>query len=339
MNLLQILPAFHEGGVERHVLWFSNALSRRGHNVLVVSAGGKLESGLSDEVAHIRLPVHRKNPLTAAYSSISLSSVVKSGKYDLIHAHSRVPAWISWWTSFLTNIPWVVTCHGNYSLNAGLKPYRHSYGAICVSESVRDHLGGFLPSNSVVIPNGLPEPDLKWEGPQEERTLKLLFIGRLTRVKGLDVLLAALGDLASLNWSLDILGDGPMRRELEVLTESLGLSNHVHFRGFREDTDLWMKNASLMIFPSRSEGMPLTLCRAVQMKVPFLASDIPAIREMVDDEKVLFPSENTQSLASRISAILDGQESPVQTGSGLVLNLEQMVDRVENFYLSVLNVL
>ena len=59
MKIVQILPEFHEGGVERHVLWLSNELAAMGHTVVVVSAGGKLEPQLRD-ATHLRLPVHKK---------------------------------------------------------------------------------------------------------------------------------------------------------------------------------------------------------------------------------------------------------------------------------------
>ena len=66
MNIIHILPEFDEGGVERHVLWLSNELAALGHDVTVVSAGGKLEARLKG-VTIVHLPVHRKNPLTALY--------------------------------------------------------------------------------------------------------------------------------------------------------------------------------------------------------------------------------------------------------------------------------
>lgn len=335
MNIIQILPEFHEGGVERHVLWLSNALADRGHRVLVVSAGGKLLSYLSG-VENLSLPVHLKNPITAYYSARILSRLAKKDNWEIIHAHSRVPAWISWWTSSFCNIPWIVTCHANYSLNIGLKPYKNAWAAICVSSSVREHMEAFLPFNSRVISNGLPEPELIWNGPDNDKIpTQILFIGRLTRIKGVDILLEALGALSPFEWHLDIVGDGPMRTELETLSQSLGLSSRVIFHGFREDTDEWMRKCSFMIFPSRNEGMPLTLCRAIQMKVPFIASDIPPIREIVTEESVLFSSGFSVDLAAKLSAILEGKFNLVHVDSSRILNISEMVDNVEEVYISL----
>lgn len=153
LKIAQILPEFEEGGVERHVLWLSNALSEMGHDVTVITAGGKLEEQLDPKVALVRLPVHKKNPFTALYCAISIASRTKREGWDILHAHSRVPAWIAWWVAGLSGRPWVATAHAQYSLNAGLIPYRKANGVICVSRTVREHLGSFLPENSEVVIN------------------------------------------------------------------------------------------------------------------------------------------------------------------------------------------
>lgn len=67
LKVMQILPEFHEGGVERHVLWLSNEMAEKGHEVLLVTKGGKLESHLDEKVKVWHLPVHAKNPVTAFF--------------------------------------------------------------------------------------------------------------------------------------------------------------------------------------------------------------------------------------------------------------------------------
>jgi len=123
LKIAQILPEFHEGGVERHVLWLSNALAELGHEVTVISAGGKLEEKINPGVVCWRLPVHRKNPFTGFYSASRIAYRAKREGWDILHAHSRVPAWIAWWVSLMAGIPWVLTAHARYSLNSGLLPF------------------------------------------------------------------------------------------------------------------------------------------------------------------------------------------------------------------------
>lgn len=285
LKIAQILPEFEEGGVERHVLWLSNALAEMGHEITVITAGGKLEEKLDPKVAIVRLPVHRKNPLTAIYCALSIATRAKREGWDILHAHSRVPAWITSWASRISKKPWVFTAHDRYRRNWAIKPFSRADGAICVSGAVMTHLNGFLPERSVVIRNGIPFSGETWSM-SGSGNRKLLFVGRLTRRKGLHIALQALALNKGFAWTLDILGDGPQRKELEEIVLSSGLSDRIVFHGFCDDPQQWMAKSDFLLFPSFDEGMPLVLMQAVQVGLPVLASDIEPVRELVGGIRV-----------------------------------------------------
>lgn len=310
LKIAQILPEFHEGGVERHVLWLSNALAELGHEVTVISAGGKLEDKLDRRVAFWRLPVQRKNPITGLYSALKIAGRAKREHWDILHAHSRVPAWIAWWASGFCGQPWVATAHAQYSLNAGLVPYKKANGVICVSRTVREHLGSFLPEKSEVIPNGIPPARRKWEGKGFPENSRFLFVGRLTRLKGLDIVIETLSILGDREWTLDVVGDGPQREELEAKVKGKGLEEKIKFHGFREDVEDWMAEAGCLLFPSMEEGMPLVLMQAVQVGLPALASDIGPVRELVGDNAGLLPPGDVETWTRFLSEIFENKFSP-----------------------------
>ena len=284
MKIVHLLPEMDEGGVERHVLWLATAQAAAGCDVLVVSAGGRLAESLAGGERgpkHLTLPVHRKNPFVGACCAFRLASLVRREGWDILHAHSRVPAWIAWWTSRLAGVPWVVTCHALYTKNVGLYPYRKADGAICVSDTVREWMRPFLPVNAAVIPNGLPAPGALWTPhATDARVLRFCFIGRLTRIKGIADIIDAFCGLDAPGWSLDVVGDGPLLPELEDRVERSGLKDRIRFHGYREDTKTFLLSCDCFLFPSRSEGAGLTLMTALAMGVPVLASDIPAAKEM-----------------------------------------------------------
>ncbi|MFP4482251.1 MAG: glycosyltransferase family 4 protein [Thermovirgaceae bacterium] len=284
MKIIQILPGLEEGGVERHVLWLSNELASRGHEILVVSSGGKLEGQFEPSVKHWRLPVHVKNPVTGAWCAARIAWRVKREKWDVLHAHSRVPIWITWWSSAMSKAPWVSTAHALYTLNAALNPLRRAEVVICVSQAVRDHLKGWLPPRNMVIYNGLPQAYESWDPGPRDGMVRFLFLGRLVPKKGLQVVLKALGEIREKNWRLDVVGDGSFRPELEALARELKIAKRVAFHGFRDDTGKWMKECDCFLFPSLEEGMGLTLMQAIHIGVPILASDIPAARELAAGE-------------------------------------------------------
>jgi len=337
MKIMQILPEFEEGGVERHVLWLSNELASRGHEVTVVSAGGKLENQLDPGVRHHKLPVHLKNPATAAWCALKIAGFAKKDKYDLLHAHSRVPAWITWWASSISKTPWVITAHDNYRRNRTLYPFRYADTAICVSRSVKEHLERFIPEESHVIYNGLPVNYAKWTGPTRKGPKRLLFLGRITRRKGLQVVLEALGDFRQKDWILDVVGDGPLRGDLENMALELGIASKVSFHGFRDDTEKWMKQCDLFLFPSLDEGMGLTLMQAVYMGVPVLASDLPPVRELSSDGgNSLVTAGDIKAWKQRIDNILCGEKDFSFFDRSKVLTVKDTCPLIEEVYLEIL---
>jgi len=250
MKILHILPELEEGGVERHVLMLSAQQREEGHEVYVASAGGKLVSQLVTGVLHIRFPVHSKNPFVGIYCAVRLASLITKNKIDVIHAHSRVPAWIAMFSSKFSGKPYIVTAHAYFSTQAKLIyiPYRQANTVICVSKSVQNGMKNCFAENTVVIRNGMPAVKNTWRGSGGPR-VNFLFVGRLTRLKGLQDILKILPSVPS-TCKLDVLGDGPLRGELENMVESLNLKEKVTFHGFRDDPDAWMERSDCLLFPS-----------------------------------------------------------------------------------------
>ena len=207
LTVVQLLPALHSGGVERSTLEIAQALVRAGHRAVVVSAGGRLvEPLLASGAEHLTLDVGRKSLLTLRLVP-ALRRLFDELGADIVHARSRLPAWLAWHA--LRGLPaprrprFVTTVHG---LNS---PGRYSavmtYGerVICVSRTVHDYVLRHYPATDPgklrTIPRGIDVsqfprrprvdaparvwarsevPALRGEGPL------LLLPGRGTRLKG-----------------------------------------------------------------------------------------------------------------------------------------------------------
>ena len=331
MKIIHILPELQLGGVERHVIDLANEQARRGHQVMVLSAGGQMERQLHDEVSVRHLPVHKKNPLTGLYSALKIAYWIRREGWQIIHAHSRVPAWIANWAASLSHVPWVYTAHAVYSHNLGLHPLAKAASVICVSRAVQDDLQEYLPADRAVIYNGLPEKVSQWSCPDSSVPI-ILAVGRLTPLKGIDTFLRALALLKNrgeTGWRFVIVGDGPQRRELERLAATLGISSSVEFAGYREDIEERLLRCRCYVLPSLSEGMGLTLMLAVKMGVPVLASDLPAVRELaIDGTKLLSPA-NPAAWADALQRLLAGEPGAAPQFDAKVLLTESgMVSKV-----------
>ncbi|MBR4909256.1 MAG: glycosyltransferase family 4 protein [Acidaminococcaceae bacterium] len=332
MRIFHIVPEFDEGGVERYVLQLAAEQIAHGHQVSLVTAGGKLEPKLPPEVEVLHLPVQRKNLFTGLYCVYCLAQ--KRGQWDILHAHSRVPAWIAWWTSALVKMPWIMTAHSIYSLNAGITPFKHANGVICISEPVKQHLINYLPAQTIIVPNGVRKPSRLWEGINHSNQPRFLFVGRLTRLKGLDTVLRALAQLQDHPWALDVIGDGPQRAEWETLTAELNLKERVAFHGFRDDVEDWMIRSSCLLFPSRHEGMGLVVLEALNIGLPVLASDLEPLHPLTSGP--LVSPGDVEAWRKGIEKVLEGKGASPLSAEGLP-TFEETARKTEEFYRVILS--
>lgn len=115
----------------------------------------------------------------------------------------------------------------------------------------------------------------------------LITVGRLDPPKGHRYLLEAMSEIVEDYPSVKLLvvGDGPSRAFLEHLCVELGMAGNVFFLGMRKDTKELLHASDVFVFPTLSEGLPLTLLEAAAVGKPCVASDIPPNREIIENGK------------------------------------------------------
>jgi len=211
LTVVQLLPALDAGGVERSTLEIADALVRAGHRAIVVSAGGRLLPRLLEIGAeHLTLDIGRKSPLTLRHVR-ALRALFGEVDADIVHARSRLPAWLGWWALRgmrgkrppASRPHFVTTAHGLNSPSRYSEIMARGERVICVSGTVRDYLLAQYPATDparlVVIPRGI-DPAVFPHVPQVDREVRariagmhpalagdgplLLLPGRGTRLKG-----------------------------------------------------------------------------------------------------------------------------------------------------------
>ena len=158
--------------------------------------------------------------------------------------------------------------------------YRMVEAIVCVSKVVRDELAASIsPAKLHVIPNWIEtseSPRSPTRRPREG-VFRLLVVSRLDSSKGVLDVIEAMRTLS--NASLDIVGIGPQREELEKAASGLP----IRFHGFQSDCGPFYEMADLLIFPSHAEGQGLVPLEAMARGLPCLLSDIPAAIETTDN--------------------------------------------------------
>jgi glycosyltransferase involved in cell wall biosynthesis len=138
---------------------------------------------------------------------------------------------------------------------------------------------------------------------------RLVFVGRLTTEKQIDVVLRAIAALdPALNVTFDIVGKGDQRRNLEELTAELGLSDRVHFRGLASDEDLrgYLTRASAFVIASVAELQSIATMEAMASGLPVVAANAVALPHLVHDGEngYLFEPGDVKDLAAKLTAVL-----------------------------------
>ncbi|MDX2038293.1 MAG: glycosyltransferase family 4 protein [Isosphaeraceae bacterium] len=153
-----------------------------------------------------------------------------------------------------------------------------------ISSAVRDELeaDGYPSERIVDIPNGVPMPETAWVPPEQPR--RAVYVGRLAREKGLDVLIESWRRVVERapDARLRLVGDGPIRGELEALTEEVGLDESVEFAGAKPDASSDLAAGDLFVLPSREEGMSIALLEAMALGIPVAATSIPGNRRLIE---------------------------------------------------------
>ncbi|BCT92645.1 glycosyl transferase [Lysobacter helvus] len=206
LTIVQVLPALESGGVERSTLEIADALVRAGHRALVVSAGGRLVPRLEALGAeHITLDIGRKSLFTLQHVP-PLRRLFERRGADIVHARSRMPAWIAWRAlqgMRAARPRFVTTMHGLNSPSPYSAIMARGERVICVSETVRAYLLAHYPKTDParlrVIPRGIdPQAFPRMPAPDREARARaaalhpalggegplLLLPGRGTRLKG-----------------------------------------------------------------------------------------------------------------------------------------------------------
>ena len=358
MRIAQILPELNVGGVETGTVDLVKALKKRGEEPYVISNGGALVGELVKAgIPHLELPVHRKSIASLALVR-EIAAFIERERIDIIHARSRVPAWLAYLAVRRTNCDFVTTCHGYYSKHFLSRVMGWGKRVIVISHSIGRRMiddFGVPPERITLIHRGV---DLsrypfffgKYDKPKSG-PYKIINVGRITPIKGHQEFLRAVHLLSKRLSPLEVSIVGApddnklyYLRDLKLMVERLGLSSQVQFLGTRRDIPELLREADLLVLPTRiPEAFGRVLIEAGACGTAVLASRIGGILDIIDENQngLLFSPENYEEMAVQMERLIrDRALSKKMTLSlrGKVereFSLEQMVEKTHQVYQEV----
>jgi glycosyltransferase involved in cell wall biosynthesis len=174
---------------------------------------------------------------------------------------------------------------------------------------------------------------------------RILLVALLSPQKGISYLLHALAQLKQKrkDFVLDIVGDGPNRREYEEITRRLGLGDIVKFYGLKTKIDVaeFMKKCSFFIQPSLWETFNVVCIEAMACGLPIVATRLSAFQEKITEENgILIPPKDIDALTKAIDNMLDNYQnySPEKISQYAKKNFSYEVvgKRLDNIYREIL---
>ncbi len=361
LSVIQLLPALESGGVERGTLEIAQALIEHGHRALVMSAGGRLTDSLQTLGAeHYTWPIGKKSFKTIFLVN-RFRQFLLDEKIDILHARSRVPAWIAWlaWREMnpLTRPRFVTTVHGLYGVNRYSRIMAQGERVIAVSNTVRDYIlnawPDTLPWQIIVIPRGVDadvypygyQPDSEWKQrffdafPAASGKLLLTLPGRITRLKGHEDFIEIVRRLKKRGVPVyGLLAGGAASSKQRYLhrlryrVRSMGLEHDIGFTGQRDDLKNILAISSLVLSLSkRPESFGRTTLEALRLGIPTAGYDHGGVGEVL---RKVYPSglllcNQMDDTIRRIAELL---QQPVPVPAGDFYPLQSMLDRTLAVY-------
>ena len=314
-NILLAIGCSKIGGAQKVFATLAKQLSYQGYNVTVVLPEGPLAQVLQED--NISTTVIKFKSLQGI---LTISGLLKTRKFDIINTHLTNCSFLIALINIFYRKKLCCSLH-NAILHEGLNwiqkliypfiyffIYKFSNGIVVNSESNKQHfidISHISAKHIRVIYNGIDANEYIIEKKvTKDKGGKFLigFIGRLSIEKGVIYLIEALSHLDDIDYECVIIGEGPLRHELEDIVASRGLKNKVKFLGFKQNVIPFYAEMDVFILPSLNEVLPITIIEAFALKVITIATEVGGVPDLITHGKtgMLFPVKDVKKLRENI---------------------------------------
>jgi glycosyltransferase involved in cell wall biosynthesis len=275
---------------------------------------------IASKILKVPVIVHYHNSPTLIYEAIRKQGMIKNLSLGILSLLETV---------VLTNSDYIICT------NTSLKEY------------IKLKIGGG--GNVFVVPMGTDfikyyEENEHIHGTEtlKKNSITIGYIGRLDKGKGLNTLIDAFARLsnryASRNSSAEVkielifIGDGDAKEELICHVNSLCLDSKIKFLGYINNVQRILPFVDIFVYPSKSEGCPLSILEAMAFRIPVVASDIQGINEIIKDNQngMLFQVGDVEGLAQKLNILCANQKLRDNLGENALLTIKSDYSKNNN---------
>jgi glycosyltransferase involved in cell wall biosynthesis len=338
-TVLILISSSDIGGAQVHVEWLTQA-HQLGHARIVVGCPrGPLLRKLLEQGSE----VHCVN--FNIFSWVRIAGIIRTVRPQVIHMHLLGAALYGAIASLITGGAKLVYTVHNLIVYPGMDRWKRVVypfitrllklridNFIAVSNEIREFLinsTGVSQDRASLVHNGICFTTLKRNNiaPNEIRRRLGIFgdcpvmgsVGRITFQKGFDLLVKSFSVLAKEFPTLQclIVGDGECRNQIESLIRELRLEGRVHIPGFQQGVLPWYRSMDVVVFPSRFEGLPITVIEAAFAGRPIVAADVGGVHEILEHEVsgLLVPHDDLEALTTQVRRLLNDREFAGELGN------------------------
>ncbi len=319
MKILHVITSLQTGGAEKLLVDLLPRLADEGIDV-ELAVFNAIETPFMRSLIEDGIKIHRfyekgcnvYNP----GNLLKLIALIRKGNYDIVHTHNTSPQIFGALSSLFTKAQFVTTEHNTSNRRRAWKWYipadRWMYSryrkVISISLKAEENLRNYLGISNLdmsIINNGIDIIQYSTASPSEEleklvpRSRKIIMVAAFRWEKDQLTLIKSLKFLPD-HFHIFLVGEGPLKRQIEDIVAKERLIDRVHFLGLRSDVPSLLHAADYIVMSSHFEGLSLSSVEGMSVGKPFLASNVDGLKEVVEGAGVLFPHEDPKTLADEI---------------------------------------
>lgn len=301
LRVAYLITRSEHGGAQSHLLQLIDGLSEWVDPFVMVGDTGFLTRSLeSRSVRHTVIPelVRAIHPVKDVIAITKISRLLGDERIQILHSHTAKSGVAGRICSAIRGVPCIFTPHGwAFSERNGgsvrllalaaeklLSCTTAAYIAVADDELRMGVTCGVAPRRYFHhIPNGITDlPSPRGAEGHPNCPPRVIMVARMAPPKDFDLLLRAMADIEE-EYRLVLVGDGPLRGEIEAKIEKLGIGGRVLLLGLRDDVPVQLARSAIFVLSSLSEALPVSIIEAMRAGLPVVASDVGGVNELIED--------------------------------------------------------